>query len=77
MTGQEMRELYEEYGLPMEATIEISELSGCCVNDEDEILTMTVGFLTDEFGFCIRNLDMSLEDEGLVKCSNIEWGIDD
>lgn len=76
MTEQEMKEFYEEYGLVEEATIEISELFDCNIEDEDEILNAVVDFLTEEFGFCIKTLDMEIE-EGLVKCSNIEWDIDD
>lgn len=73
---EDIKEFYEEYGLVEEVTIEISELFDCYINDEDEILEAVVDFLTEEFGFCIKNLDMEIE-EGLVKCYNIEWDIDD
>lgn len=62
----------DNISLPTDVVIEISELD-CCLNDEEEIGDAVVEFLADNFGFCIRGCEISLEDEGIAKVSNIEW----
>lgn len=59
--------------LPVNATIELCELD-CDLDDEEAIKEAAIEYVSDEVGYCINYVEsISLEDEGLVKLTGINW----